>query len=217
MPKTITDPDTGEEVEVFTQEEVEVRAKELGESLTADERERLEQEKEAAILEKEEKLVEAQEKLKKLEDKDYNFKQVARGAKAKEEEENALKETMANLRKEVDEVRKAPMDEAKNSFIADHLEGNKELHDKFDVFMDKLGKDAKNVTELKSAMEQAYMLANDGKKPDTTTQIQRTGINDNFADLPDGAESQDSKDIGASLGLSAEDKKKYGSGKVKLI
>lgn len=217
MPKTIKDEETGEEIEVFTQEEVEAKAKEQAEVLTNQEKERIEAEKDAELLAKEEELADAQEKLKKLQDKEHNFNVVARGKDKKDKEEEALKEQMEKLQAEVDEVRKAPMDTIRSEFEAAHFEGNKELKDKFDVFMDKLGNGAKTVTEIKAAMEQAYMLANDGKKPEVANNITRTGVNENFADLPDGQESQDSKDIGAAMGLSAEDKKKYGAGKVKLI
>jgi hypothetical protein len=210
---TIIKNEAGEEVEVFSAEELQAKAQEVADAKVAEEREHMEAENAVVLAEKEAELLETQEKLQKLQDKDYNFSKVRDANKKDAAAQKKLEEDMASLRQEIAAISKQPIEEAKTDFLNKNIGANKELQDKFNIFYEKLGANVKSRTEAQMAMEQAFMLANDGKKPDNGGRMQHTNVNDNFADLPEGTESETSKDIGKRMGLSTEDKKKY-AGKV---
>lgn len=201
--------DDGTETEVYTAEELQAKAQEVADAKIAEERERIEAENAVTLAEKESELLETQEKLQKLQDKDYNFSKVRDANKKDAAAQKKLEEDIANLRQEIAAISKQPIEEAKTDFLNKNIGDNKELRDKFDLFYEKLGANVKSRSEAQMAMEQAFILANDGKKPDSSSRMQHTNVNDNFADLPDGSESEISKEIGKRMGLSDEDKKKY--------
>lgn len=213
MPKEIENADGTKET-LFTQEELDAKAADEvaakvaeAESKAADEKTELET-----------KLAEATEKLTKELDKTRNFEALRDKLGKKEDNGSDLAKTVDNLSKQLDEINRRPVEEAKNDFITKNIGTNKELKDKFDVFFGKLGSDAKTKVEVEAAMSAAFILASDGKKPDISTRMQRGSVNDNFAELSDGQETEMSREIASKMGLTEEDKKKYGKGaKVDLI
>lgn len=217
MPQTIKN-EAGEDVEVFTKEELEAKATEQTEAKLTEERARLEEEKQVEITAKEEELADANEKLKKLQDKEHNFNVVARGSKKKEEEEQATTKRIEELEGQIKGLISQPIAEARESFVSSNLaEADKDTKEKFDFYYNKLSVGVKSKAEAEKAMKEAFSLASPGKTINNGAKMQQTGVNDDFAAAGTEQESEASKEFGEKMGVSADDKKKYQPGKVNLL
>jgi DNA repair exonuclease SbcCD ATPase subunit len=212
MPTILKDAD-GNDIEVETADEVNARI-ESERQLAADEaRATLEAEKEQALQEKEAELLEAQEKLKKLEDKDYNFSKLRNKT---EKDETELKKTLEKLSQDVSELKGLPVQQQKDSFVDTHIGSDQELKDKFEHYYTRLGKDAKTNEERAAALKESLILA--GGTQQGASFIARAIPTAGNPNIPTGDEvSQEAKEFGAALGVSDEDRKKYGSGSINLF
>lgn len=220
MPQTIKDAD-GNDVEVFSADEAAAQVQEKVDAAVAAAKEAHELEKEELenkALEKDEALADAQEKLKKAEEKELNFKalrdksgkpdkEALEKAQAATDEVKAIKETLA-------EIQKQPFETAKATFIKNNIGADKELGEKYDFFFKKLSVGAKTMEEFNIALASAFTLATGGaKQPNLDSRIIITGVNDNFDGSGNKAETQDSQNFGALLGLTADDKKQFAPSK----
>lgn len=211
----------GVETEVFSAEEIqsqaERKAKEIADVRIAEEREKFEAEKlvaEDLAKEKENALKEAEDKLKKAEEKELNFKNLREKNKGTDDDREKTQREIADLRKTVAEIQTQPLKAAKDQFISsNNITGDKDLNDKFEYFYNMYGKNAKTMEEVNSALIASHAAATGGRsQPNFADQnITRTSVNDNFGGFQDSKqESEASQQFGAMLGLSAEDKKRFG-------
>lgn len=227
MPQTIKQDD-GTEIEVFTADEVkaqvESQASDLLDERLEEEKTRLAAEKEIELLEKDEALANTKAELEKLQKKDMNFEALRKSKTLSPEQEEAAKKTaeeLSKLQETVAQIQKQPLEAAKSQFIANNIGTDKDLNETFDFFYKKLSAGAKTLDEVNTALVAAFNAATAGTRQPNDSRITRVGINDNYHSLNVEAESEASREFGAMLGLSPEDKKTYGgtinSGKVNLF
>ena len=215
MPQKIVQDD-GTEVEFFTAAELEeqaaARAVEIAQAKIAEETERIRSEQESALLEKDEELERLKAEHEKLQKKDLNF-EALRKSKTTPVVDETVKKEVEELKSAIGQIMNRPLQDAKTTFIKNSgLENDKDKLEVFEHFYSKLSAGAKTVEEVNIALTAAMNLTS----PDTSSgnRINNTvRVSDNFY-TSDGNESQESKEIGAALGLSSEDKKVY-SGIVK--
>lgn len=221
MPQKITQAD-GTEIEVFTKEELETQAKEQAENLVAEERQKLEKEKTELATSKselEEQLADAKDKLQKLEDKDHNFEQLRKKNNKDDEQKTELAKTVESLQKQISEIAKAPFATAKDSFIANNIPAEKkELKEKFDHYMGKLGEGVKTVEQMQAAMKEALILAGQGDSvsinADGKMIVTNPGLN--LDKSQSGEQTEAGREFAQAFGITEEDRKKHGGSKVKL-
>jgi hypothetical protein len=227
MPQTIKQED-GTEIEVFTSDEVKAQVEsQAGEILNvrlAEERERIEIEKEAELLEKDEALANTKAELEKLQKKDMNFEALRKSKTLTPEQEEAAKKTseeLSKLQETVAQIQKQPLEAAKAQFVASNIGTDKDLNETFDFFYKKLSVGVKTLDEVNTALVAAFNAATAGTRQPNDSRITRVGISDNYHSLNTEAESEASREFGAMLGLSQEDKKAYGqtvqTGRVNLF
>lgn len=227
MPKTIKQDD-GTEIEVFTAEEVkaqvESQTSELLDAKLEEERARLEAEKETELLEKDEDLANTKAELEKLRKKDMNFEALRKSKTLSPEQEEAAKKTaeeLSKLQETVAQIQKQPLEAAKAQFVANNIGTDKDLIETFDFFYKKLSAGAKTLDEVNTALVAAFNATTAGTRQPSDSRITRVGVNDNYHSLNVEAESEASREFGAMLGLSPEDKKTYGgsvnTGRVNLF
>ena len=212
MPIKVKQED-GTEVDAFTAEELETQKKEATEAAVTAEAERLKTEHEAELLGKDEALKEAQDKLKKAEEKELNFNKLRKKTEKTEEEkaeEKKVADDVKALRETVAEIQKAPFETAKANFEKVNVGADKDLKEKFDFFFKKLGAGVKTVEEQQIALESAMTLATGKPFESGSGSMTRTSVDPGFGGEKGKQESQDSINFGSLLGVSAEDKKKYG-------
>jgi hypothetical protein len=150
MPKTITDPETGEEIEVYTSTELEERqnaAKE--EAIEAYKQEHPDNAEEIERLQKE--LEENKLALDKEKSKDKNFSELR---KTKDELEKKLSEAIGGVKKEVN-------DEKITEAIGKLANGDEELAKKIKFHFDNTlaAVNPKNIEERNKKVQDAYLLA----------------------------------------------------------
>lgn len=215
MPQKIVQDD-GTEVEVFTAAEVEeqaaTKAAEIAQAKITEETERIRSEQESVLLEKEEELERLKAEHEKLQKKDLNF-ETLRKSKAVPVVDESVKKEVEELKSAIGQIMNKPLQDAKTTFIKNSgLENDKDKLEVFEHFYSKLSAGAKTVEEVNAALTAAMNLTapdvGSGNRINNSVRI-----SDNFY-TSDGSESQESKEIGAALGLSSEDKKAY-SGIVK--
>jgi len=207
MPQTIKDAD-GNDIEVFTQEEVDAAAEEKARL----EAERVESEKQTELDALAAEKQELEEKLQKEQEKEKNFEKVRRKAEGKDIEINEeLKKQIDELNKRIDSVAQRPVDDTKAEFIKARVGEEKEKIDKFEYYYKRLGADAKSKEEVLKAANEALVLATGGEyKPSMDGQMFSVGASQNYRQQKTEQVSEESKAIGNLLGITAEDRKKYG-------
>lgn len=205
--------EAGEEIEVFSQEEVDALAKTKAEEAAQAERERLEAEHaaEKSALEDEKTQLEAD--LKKFQDKDYNFNQLRNKKDKESSEAAALAKQLEEVNARLGRVEAQPFEKAKNEFMAvNNITGDKELKEKFEHFFEPLAKTAKSEEDHKAALAGAFAAATGG-----TRQPSFDGLMVSTRVTPPSsggaAETEASKSFAQAFGLSEADKKKYGKNK----
>ena len=215
MPIKVKQDDVSE-IDAYTAEELaaqtEAKSKEASDAAVAAEAERLKTEHEAELLEKDEALKEAQDKLKKAEDKELNFKKLREKQESKSEDEKKVADEVKALQETVQQIQKAPFENAKAEFLKNNIGADKELGEKHEFFFKKLSAGAKTMDEYRIALDSAFTLATGGaRQPNTSGAMLRTSVDPGFGGDKGGVESQDSQNFGALLGLKPEDKKTYGA------
>jgi hypothetical protein len=212
MPKTLKDEE-GNDIEVETAEEVSARIESERQAAADEAKAEAEQEKQEALAAKEQELTEAKDQLKKFEDKEYNFSKLRNKT---EKEESELKTTVKKLEETVEQLKVQPVNDLKDNFINQHIGADTELKDKFEHFYKKLSNGAQTKEETASALKESLILASQGRQPGNF--IDRaipTGGNPGFSS--DAGPSQAEVEFGHALGVSEDDRKKYGKGKTKLF
>lgn len=201
----------GTEVDVFTQEEVDAIAQE---KLTA-ETERLEAEKQEALDALAAEKTAAEEELQKLRNKEMNFEHVRKKAEGKEVEVSEdIKKQIDSLNERINSLADQPKQDVKQDFISQYLVGDKEQTERFEYYYARLGAEAKTKEDVLKAANEALTLASGGAyKPDASSGMYSTGVNQNYRNAPTGEVSEASKEIGNLFGITAEDRKKYGTKK----
>lgn len=212
MPKTIKDEESGEEIEVYSKEELEAAA----EAKAAEERERLEAEKEEALEAANAEKEELETKLKKFEDKDYNFSKLREKKNKNEdgESQEEIQKKIDELNQKIDAIGNQSKEDTLNDFIKNKVGEDKETKEKFDYYYKRLGSDAKSKEEIQKAATEALQLATGGSyQPDRDQSMHSVGANQNYRQQNTGEPSEQAKEIGSKLGVSDEDRKKYGKKK----
>jgi len=195
--------DSGEEIEVFSQEEAEKLAKQKAE-------EAAEAARQESLAEKEE----LEKKLKGFEDKEYNFSQL-RSKKEKDDleakaEAKKLQDQLAEVNARLGKVEAQPFNKLREGFIAaNNIAGDKELLEKFDHFFAPLSASAKSESDYNAALVGAFAAATGGTK-----QPSMSGIMVSTRVTPPSSggnpQSEASKAFAAAFGNTEADMKKYG-------
>lgn len=203
MPQTIKN-DKGEDVEVFTADEVQAQAEAKAKEV--------EDAKQAEIDTLTKEKGEKEEELKKFQDKDYNFEQLRKKADGKGQTEEEVKNQIADLTKRLDAVAAQPVQETLSDFVRTEVGEDKERKEKFDYYFKRLGADAKTKDEVLRAAKEALSLATAGEyKPDGTGNMSGTGVSQNYRQEKPRQKGADFNDIAKQMGNTPEDVKKYGA------
>ena len=195
--------EAGEDIEVFTAEEVTAK--------TAEEAERVAGEKQvefdALQVEKEE----LAESLRKAQDKEQNFAQLRKKADGTEVKINEeLKKQIDAINQKIDAVAQRPVEDAVQEFIKTNVGEEKEKKELFNYYFKKLGTEAKTKEEVTRAANEALTLATGGEyKPDGSGAMMSTGISQNYRQGKTDVVSEESKQIGSLFGITDADRKKY--------
>jgi len=235
MSTFIKNPD-GSQTEVFTAEEVEAKAKEAADAATrtatdaatkaAEEaaEKRIEEFKKSNPDQTEEldklkdQLAEANAKLEaaggKEDEEDGESGQVKRLREERDEARRALDEKMGDFEKGLESVKSARTGDIKTELLNKFAGDDKELREKIEVHFDSFVGDAITREEIQQRMENAVLLA--------TGKPASPGVLDNIASSSSKGEdtgtqkthepTENEKAIGTVLGVSEEDRKKYGPG-----
>lgn len=208
MPYKVT-TDDGEEIEAFSQEEVEALANER----LAAEAERIESEKQAEVDRLAQEKLDLESELEKLKNKDMNFERVRKKAEGKDVEiSEEIKSQISQLEERINAIAAQPKEDVKQDFVKQYIGDNKEQQERFDYYFEKLGSDAVTKEDVIKASQEALRLASDGEyKPDLSSGMYNTGVNQNYRGTQKNEVSETSKEIGALLGVTEEDRKKYGN------
>lgn len=202
MPHKVTLED-GTEMETFTAEEVAAKAKE--------ETDRIEAEKQAEIDRIEAERATEKEELEKLRNKDMNFENLRKKADGNNTGAEEVKKQIDELTKRLDVVATQPILEVKTQFIKTKIGEDKEKKELFEHYFKQLGADAKTKEEVEKACNGALMLATNGQyQPNGNNGVTGTQITQNYRQENTSGISEDSKVFGAALGITPEDRKKYG-------
>lgn len=200
--------EAGEEIDVYSQEELDAALAEK----TAAETERLEAEKQEALETLQAELAVKEEALQKLQDKDFNFTKLRnQSGKVTDETAKALQDQIAALNEKVELVAAQPKNDVKADFIKLHVGENKEEVDKFEYYYKKLGADATNKEDVLKASQEALALTRGGNvQPDMASGILSVGASGNYRNSAPTVVSDEAKAIGRELGVTEDDRKKYG-------
>lgn len=209
MPIKVKQED-GTEVDALTPDE----ANDLAEKRVQEEREKIEEEKQAEIDALEAEKVKNEEELEKLRNKDMNFENLRRKSESKEDKEKKaedLEGQIATLNKKIDELAEQPKNDIKEEFIIKNIGEDAEKKKMFEHYYAQLGSEAKTKTEILKAAADALTLAG-GVNPDAgdDSAMFSIGADQNYRQTRTGEPSEESKEIASKLGLSEEDRKKYG-------
>jgi hypothetical protein len=215
MPQIIKN-EAGEDVEVYTKEELEAESDRKAEA----ERSRIEAEKEAEKSDIQAKLEETQEALEKEKQKEKNFKNLRDKSDKGDGKVEELANTVKTLQEQLNIVTAQPIATAKKSFIEKHIGADKEAVDKFNLHFQKVGKDAKSDEEVSVALQEALILTTGGKTQagsgNNNGRVVTTGA-DNSNGGSQGEESEASKEFAKAFGITEEDKKKHGKNQTNLF
>lgn len=220
MPKTIKDPDTGEEMEYYSADEVEQRSREAVEEKQG----QWDEEK----LKLEDKLSDVEDQLKVEKEKDKNFNRLRRKqARDNGEEEpedikspkvKELEDQVKDLSGKIDKVVTAPLEEIKDTFVDSKIGVDQKARDLFDHYYKKTSVGAETKKEVESALKEALLLyENAGGKVNQDSRMVRTGGYPSFEGDDDGgstrADSAENQQMARALGVSQKDRDTYGNGK----
>jgi hypothetical protein len=201
MPLKIQNED-GTETEVYTQEELEAKAREEAERIAA--------EKQAEIDRIAEEKAALEERNRKLEDKEYNFERLR---KQKEGTIGAeVLEKLSAMEEAIRMVQERPKHEIKEEFIKQHIGEDKEKRELFDYYFNRLIEDNPTKEQILKASNEAMALISGGSfTPSPSGGLFSTGASLNYRETaPSGGVSEISKQIGSHFGITDEDRKKYG-------
>lgn len=206
MPYKVTNDD-GEEIEAFSQEELEEQVRQRAE----EEAQKVAEEKQAELDRIAEEKLKLEEELIKLKDKDRNFELVRRKAEGKEiEVSEEIRKQISELENKINEIAAQPKQDVKQDFVKQHIGDNKERLELFEYYYERLGSTAKSKEEVLKAATEALTLASGGEyKPDTTAGMYSTGVSKDYMSKPKEGVSEASKEFGDMLGITDEDRKKY--------
>lgn len=232
MPQKIKTVVDGKEVEteVYTGEELvaqaSAKAREIADKEIADAKEAMEADKEAALLEKDESYKKDQEELEKLRKKDLNFETLRKSKTLTPEQEAEAKKAADDLKStkdRLDAIEKQPLESAKETFLNSNFGiEDKDQREVFEIFYKKLSLGAKDLKAVNEALVAAFNATTAGaRKPSFSGRMMQTNVSDNYNGEGQGRESEASQEFGTMLGVSAEDKKRFGAtiqtGKVNLF
>lgn len=169
-------------------------------------------------------LKETEALLEKEKGKEKNFKNLRKSKEDKAEESSELKEQLESTNKKLDSF----LESTKSEVITDYLAGkgiinddgeiaDKNLKEKFDHHFKRLVGDASSKDQIKNVAKEAYILAsaNEQGTDAVASVVQRSGGNNVIK--PGTKESARSQELAQGLGVTAEDKKKYGGESLPLI
>ena len=202
-----TKDDQGNEIEVFTQAELEEQATARAEAAAQQAREAAEQEKQEAL----EKLEQEKQELQsKLNDKNINWKQLREKADGKSGDVEEVKKQMEVISKRLEELGQMPVKTAKENFISANLPEDKDKREKFEYYYNKLSYGYTKPEEFKKAMEEALAIVLPGQKPNMDYQMYTGRVDRNYIQPSSTERSEAHKAFADAFGLSDEDHKKYG-------
>lgn len=203
MSQTIKN-EAGEDVEVFSTEELEAQKQEAIEAYKAENPDKTDD-----LTALQEELQKKEEELKGLKDKDVNF------SKFKSQKDKEIE----TIKKEIDEkivsVKKEVMEGVMKDHYNDTLKvlagGDEEAKKKIEFHFKRLGDVAGTKEEITNKLKDAYILANKPADIDAlnTSVISSGGVGRINVKVSETKLTPEEKELGKKLGLSDEDYKKY--------
>lgn len=207
----------GKEIEVFTSEEVDAKAKEAAQAAVKQAEDKFKSENENAVKEKEElanKLKEAEDLLKAAEDKGGNEGQIKRLREERDAARKAAEEAAKNVDQKLDAFKKEIMGGTKDQLLDAYAKGDVELRKKIEYHFDNYRPSDTTPAALKERMEMAVTMAT-GTKPTPNPLDGRTGGGDRGTGNSGGGAGQskelnsNQKAIGAVLGITGKDRENH--------
>jgi len=195
----------GNDIEVYSQEEADALAQEKAQ----EEADRVKAEKDA-------EMATLNEELAKLKEKDMNFERVRSKAEGKEIEVNEeVKKQVADLTARIEEIVAQPKNDVRDEFVRTRIGDDKEQVGRFNYYYDRLGGEAKTKEEVLRAANEALILASGGKyQPSDSGRVHSVGASQDYMNTGVTRETtEEAKSIGEALGITEEDRKKYGTKK----
>ena len=209
MSQTIKDND-GNEIEVFTQEEIEAKQQEALEAFKAEN-----PDKSAELAELQEKLRETEEKLAKADDKTTNIGALR---KAREDAEKKLTDFDAKLEEKINTVKREVIEGVNKDFYADNIKAlsgddtelQKKIEHEYNTTLKGVIPSSK--AEISEKLNKAYILAGGEKDYDalSSSVISSGGVGRLNIKSTSQKLSPEEKAIGANFGLNKADFDKYG-------
>ena len=159
-------------------------------------------------------LVDAQTELSNMQSKDYNWGEMRESAEKQQTEIGKKSKTILDLQ---EQIKTGEQNTLVESMITNLSAGDKGLGDKIRHHYGRLGTEAKSPEETKKQMVDAYTLATGKSTPGALDNVVHSGGAGDGATPPLDSPgpkagpplTEDQKDLGTKLGLSAEDQEKY--------
>ena len=194
--------EAGEDIEVYTAEEIEQHKSDAIEAFKAEN-----PDKSGELANLQEKMREAEEKLAKVGDKDYNFKALE---KAKNDAEGKLKEFTSTIDEKINSVKRevleGVMSAHKSDALASLVGDDEELKKKVELEYGRLSDVASTKEQISKKLKDAYVLAT-AKDPDGVNasiygsgNVGRVSIKSTSPKF-----SNEEKELGAKFGLNDKD------------
>lgn len=213
----VKDPKTGQETEVFTQAEVDAKAKERTEKALEEfkaanpDRSKEVEKLQSDLVTKEKELADAVN----AGDKDG---QVLRLRQERDEAKRIADEAMSGLDKKLDDFRKEITGDTKEELLSKLSKGDADLKKKIEYEFDRYLPNANTKKDVEERIAKAYLLATGTKPiPGILDGITGSGDRGNGSYKPTGKKewNQNEIAIGNTLGITDEDRKAYEESKGK--
>ena len=208
--------DKGEEIEVFTAEEMTAKTKEVAEQAAAkalEEFKAANPDKSKELEETSQKLKDAEELLRKAEEEGGNKGQIERLRKERDDAKKAADEAKSTVEKKFEEFRNEMLGETKTEMLDNLSGGDKELRKKIEYEFDHYRPSENTKAAIKERMEKAYQLATGNKAApgilDGRTGAGARGDEGGYKPPEKKELSNNQKAIGRVLGITDKDRENY--------
>lgn len=208
--------DKGEEIEVFTAEEVAAREKTASEQAATkavEEFKAQNPDKSQELEELKTKLADAEDLLKKAEEDGKSSGQIERLRKERDDAKKAAEEAQKGMDKKFEDFRKEIVGDTKKEMLDALSKGDAELRKKIEFEFDNYRPTATSKTDVKERMEKAFQLAT-GNKPTPGILDGRTGGGDRgdgggYKPTEKKELTPNQRAIGTVLGITDKDRENY--------
>lgn len=224
--------ETGKEVEVFTQEDLDKKLDEQKTSLADEHKKSLDEATKKAIDEYKEKNPDKTEELSKLqkdlddankkledagggdEEDNNDSEQVKRLRKERDDAKKELDDFKTDVQKQIDDIKSGSFNDIKTNALNRLAGDDKELREKIELEFDNYMPDKKSKSEVVDRMAKAYQLATgDAPKPNFMDLVSgggsERGSSETSKETSKDQATENEKEIGNKLGVSEKDREKY--------